>query len=635
MSTNRPALSTSKKTDIYVNVAEFRSRIAWMNETAFTGQKSEFRDQVLSQSPTHHTIAPEALSVCLDTLLSGMTRIYPSSTGHSVNLRKDYLSMRDVLRSMNDQVTNQIKRARQAMQRLEALSPLTYVVEVNHEVNFNQVVRHQVASPQYLDWVACYMALSRYDQRCVRTYCEVEGEWWWRTEGLEAFPSYAPQGDNDTEVVAGLLAQASHELAGMRSQMSSAAVELLDTRSAPASGEWLWLQPWGVNALAWPATRTLSGDETNHELETEAQYWDALGRSLNWLPFDTIVDAAFDTLESIETYRIATQAWAECLDAGQTIRRLASVLRACSMNIKVPVCDRCYRYVGSGQNARCNVHVTRSSERTQATRAADIAQRYHAQLDALRLQVGNEVIYANIAQVLAKHWKVRPSISTGGSLTQVNAALELHSHGLEKMIRLLKPLVGSVLHKRMAALGDVLQLRVKHILETAAQVDAQEVFSGEAQLSVVEKSLRLLTPPGFFTVWFGGMVPDGVEHFLHQGVDSSHPILRQTVRSRTRSTKKQPIYAFNLNAVLNDLLRHRAWLEIGGEEADQAILRGEALPSDRPRPRMDISLAKALRAKGLSFRQIADELGVSGAAVHKALNKSKPTTSTSTTKVAK
>jgi hypothetical protein len=622
MSIKRPALSTSQKTDGYVNVAEFRSRIVWMNETAFTGQKSEFRDQVLSQNPTHYTTTPLALSVCLDRLLSGMTRIYPSSTGHSVNLRKDYLSMRDVLRSMNDQVIKQVERARQAMQRLQALNSLTYVVEVEHEVNFDQVVRHQVASPQYLNWVAGYMALSRYDQRCVRTYCEVEGEWWWRTEGLEAFPSYAPQGDTVTEDVGGLLAQASHELAGMRAQMSSAAVELLDTRSAPASGEWLWLQPWGVNALSWPATGTLSGDETNHDLETEAQYWDALGRSLNWLPFDTIVDAASDTPESIETYRIATQAWAECLDAGQTIRRLASVLRACSLTIKVPVCDRCYRYVGSEQHVRCHVHVTRSNERTQATRAADIARRYHAQLDALRLQVGNEVIYADIAQVLATHWKVRAKISSGGSLTQANAALELHSHGLQKMIRLLKPVVGSVLHKRMSALGDVLKLHVTHILDHNAQTDDQDGFNGEPQLGVVEESLRLLTPPGFFKMWFGGLVPDGVEHFLHQGVDPSHPLLRQTVRSRTRSTKKQSIYAFNLNAVLNDLLRHRVWLEIGGEEADQALLRGEALPSDRPRPRMDISLAKVLRAKGLSFRQIADELGVSGAAVHKALNKS-------------
>ena len=190
------------------------------------------------------------------------------------------------------------------------------------------------------------------------------------------------------------------------------------------------------------------------------------------------------------------------------------------------------------------------------------------------------------------------------------------------MIRLLKPVAGSVLHKRMAALGDVLQLHVTHILENTAQSNDQDGFSGGAQLSVVEESLRLLTPPGFFRAWFGGMVPVGVEHFLHQGVDLSHPILRQTVRSRTRSTKKQSIYAFNLKSVLNDLLRHRAWLEIGGEEADQALLRGEALPSDRPRPRMDISLAKVLRAKGLSFRQIADELGVSGAAVHKALNKS-------------
>jgi len=625
MSTNRPALSPSQKADGYVSVTEFRSRIEWMNATVFTGQGSEFRNQLLSHCPTHHSNPLPELSVSLDTLLSGKSRIYEASAGHAVNLRSDYLSMRDVLRLMNDQVTTQIERARYAMQRLEALSPLTYVVEVEHEVRFDQAVNYQVSSPQYLDWVVGYMALSRFDQRSVRTYCEVEGEWWWRTEGQVAYPSYAPKGDTVTTDAEALLAQAAHELAEMRVQMSSAAVELLDTRSAPASGEWTWLQPWGVSALPWPAIGTLVGNESNYELENEARYWDALGRSLNWLPFDAIVDAASDTPESFETYQIATQAWAECLDAGQTIRHLASVLRACSLSSKVPVCDRCYRHVGTEQLRRCHMHVTRSTERTQATRAADIAQKYHTTLAQLRNEMRSLVIYGNAAHTLASCWKVRPIVGNGASLTDANDAFNRLSYGLKKMIRLLKPVAGPNLHTRMLALADVLMAHVTHIIASTGNVGHLDCAGGSTQRGVIEDSLSLLTPPGFFEIWFGGVKSDGVASNGHQGTDPSHPLLRLQVRSRSRNTKKKQIYSFSLNGILNDLLRHRAWQDIDGEAIDLALSRGETLPSDRSRQRMDVSRAKQLRNKGLSFRQIADELGVSGAAVHKALNKTATT----------
>jgi hypothetical protein len=629
MPRKNPALPVDTKSDSYVCVAEFRSRISWINATVLSGQRSEFGDQVLSQRPTHHTTPPLELSDCLDKLLRGKSRIYPASAGHAVNLRQNYLSMRDVLRSMNDQLAAQIERSRHAMQRLEALSPLTYVVEVEHEMQFAEAVRYQVTSPQYLDWVAGYTALSRHDQHSVRTYCEVEGDWWWRTEGALAYPSYVTQSGPVEEDVATLLAQGSHELAEMRLQMSSAAQELLDTRSAPNSGEWLWLQPWGVNALPWPATGTLSGSESGYELEHEARYWDALGKSLSCLPFDAIIDSACQTPESIETYRVATQAWAECVDAGQTVRRLASVLRACVLTIKVPVCDCCFRYVGAGQHRRCHVHVTRSTERTQATRAAGIAQKYHAKLADLQHELRNSVIYGNAVNALSACWKVRLVAGSAGSVAQANAAFDRLGDGLRMMIKLLKPVVGSDLHQRLVALAELLQSKASQVIENNGQVANTDVLVGAEQRSTVEGALRSLTPPGFFAIWFGGCVFDGASSMVYQGTDPSHPLLHLPTRTRSRSHRKTPVYAFSLNAVLNDLLRHRAWMEIGGESVDQLIARGQTLPSDRTRPQMDVSLAKELRNKGFSFRHIAEELGVSGAAVHTALNKTTPTTTTS------
>jgi predicted XRE-type DNA-binding protein len=181
----------------------------------------------------------------------------------------------------------------------------------------------------------------------------------------------------------------------------------------------------------------------------------------------------------------------------------------------------------------------------------------------------------------------------------------------------------------MLTLAEVLQSEVSQVIQKNGQVANTDVLVGAAQRSKIEGALRLLTPPGYFAAWFGGWVVDGATSKVHQGTDPSHPLLHLPIRSRIRSLRKAPAYVLSLNAALNDLLRHRAWLEIAGETSDLALLRGEALPSDRSRPRLNVSLARQLRNKGMSFRQIADELGVSGAAVHKALNKTTSTTTTS------
>ena len=77
----------------------------------------------------------------------------------------------------------------------------------------------------------------------------------------------------------------------------------------------------------------------------------------------------------------------------------------------------------------------------------------------------------------------------------------------------------------------------------------------------------------------------------------------------------------SLDAVVRDILRHRAWLEVGGEAADAALRSGKPLPSEMARQRLDTGQALRLQKDGMSLRRIGELLGVSGPAVHKAIKK--------------
>lgn len=57
---------------------------------------------------------------------------------------------------------------------------MTYVVEVEHEMNFEKATKHQVSSPDYLAWALAARALSRRDQEAVRSFCAAELEGWWQ-----------------------------------------------------------------------------------------------------------------------------------------------------------------------------------------------------------------------------------------------------------------------------------------------------------------------------------------------------------------------------------------------------------------------------------------------------------------------
>ena len=625
----------------YVSCAEFVARLTWHAQSVVLWQPSDFRDQVLKQGRALRAYPLlTAAQARIAKLLKGKTRLFLASAGAVANLRPDYLSTRHVVLAADDIARECVSVAHAALKRAAELPPMTYVVEVEHEMNFEKATKHQVSSPDYLSWVLAARALSRRDQDAVRSFCAVELEGWWQTEGKVRYP-----GSSTEELGGDELAQrrqdVARELEAGLLLMSAEAIELIRRREAPIEGDWVWLQSWGLGSMSWPFPMTLDGGEDQVRLLTEATYWDAFGRNLRWLPFDVFLDANVPSAETDALYMQAIEAWATCLEAGQVLSYLAGVLRACVKSNPGPLCDKCFRHVGSGQSRRCRLHLARAAERGQALRLDEISECYQAQLEELRRTLSRESVYANPAEQLSSCWRLHagaqnpyfgrrnPLLDGRWPAMPLPEAVERLAAGLRCMVLKLAPVVGDILFERMFRLAELLDVQAQKALsETVAKSKVNSARQIEDQALSVEEKLRLLTPPGFFSVWFGSAKFDAPIAEVWTGSDLDHPLVRK--RSGQRRTAKKTggssvapvgVGAFSLEAVVRDLVRHRAWLAVGGESADEAIKSGESIPTMRSRRRIDLDQAICLRQKGISYRQIGAEFGVSGPAVYKALNK--------------
>lgn len=629
-------------TPAYLATQEFRSRMAWLSQSVMLRQPSAFRDKVLSQGGAlqNHPMQ-RAAEVAMEKLLDGKTRLFPASAGHAVNFRAEYRSIRDLVQCADHLMQRCVVSAHAALVRATSLPPLTYIVEVAFEENFEGVTRHQVASPAYLAWALAVMARPHRDQQAIRHFCEVENDLWWKTEEKERYP-LASAIELEVDELQSWRTLAATDLMELLAAMSPEAAALIEQREEPNTGNWQWRQPWGVNSSPWPFAGTLGGHEDAPALIQEAEYWNSLGLALSWIPFDCFIDSADPTAESDAIYQSAIEAWAECIECGQTLSLLSSILRACTFTSGTDrLCEICYRHVGHGQRSRCRLHVSRAAGRSQSTQLANVAEKYVSRLQDLRRQLSGQAVMTNAAVHLSACWALHPRgfDPDGGQRHPVmqgkwpvmpaSEAAQYLSAGILRMVSRLEPVAGIALFERLQRLAHYLKERA---LKATSTLEAEPAVSrhckSRQEPSAARHALWLLTPPGFFSLWHGGVpfadVPDG----LAIGIDPDHPLVakslpisRRSGRSLRRNTDMKRAKVFSFQTAVRDLLRQRAWLDVGGKNVDESVSNGLPIEVKKTTQRIDVEQALLLQTQGLTLRKIGEVFGVSAPAVLKALKK--------------
>jgi hypothetical protein len=139
------------------------------------------------------------------------------------------------------------------------------------------------------------------------------------------------------------------------------------------------------------------------------------------------------------------------------------------------------------------------------------------------------------------------------------------------------------------------------------------------------RRMESLTLGGFFAYWFSGFSQGLTQGAgAYQGSDVTHPMTDWVlVSSKKFNAPLRRISPMNLDSIVRDLMLHRAWLEVGGEQADAALRVGAApLPGLQQKGKVDLVAARRMREHDkLSYDAIGEKFGVSRAAVYLALRR--------------
>jgi hypothetical protein len=159
---------------------------------------------------------------------------------------------------------------------------------------------------------------------------------------------------------------------------------------------------------------------------------------------------------------------------------------------------------------------------------------------------------------------------------------EVWVHGLYRLLRAqvnaLRSVMGNVLFKRLSTLAEYFY--------------ASALFQLSSERRVDRPTMDALRFAGLMTAWFQGIpMPPSQLSWAGEGADPNHPLVQDC----------------NLDSslIVEDLLMHCAWLEVESKY--------------KRATRIDRTAAKALFKKGLSYRAIARELGVSHQGIINAL----------------
>ncbi|RFO96678.1 hypothetical protein DIC66_11705 [Rhodoferax lacus] len=636
-----------------------RTRIPWQDDSELVDSHARrymgvalYQSRLRLLAPPTTRSSPLALecSRTLGRMLQGKERIYDvHSTRAAQRDPQRFVSERDMLRTIDALAQRALDQAGAALLQLPALRErfggwFLLLERWPALENLDALLDSlgQFSHP-YLLWVEQVRQASAPTQRALRAYLDSEFHLNAIAHNPEVLQAAEHANEQPREV-----ADARRQFDLVRNNMSAAVRRLVALRSQGFEATRFAFEESRVGRgndtrpyAAWPFPLRLMGVEDGETLAAAVASYQVLGAWMagcgaNLRFVESTVPAAAKRRPANSAGEQAAQAlWRAVHEAGEALAWLGAALHALVRVEASAHCQQCFRHVGLHFRKYCERHArpddgaTRQDRpaaaaaaaatasttatatatvhaRTQHRHSTLLAAQFRAQFERLHADLARKPVWREPTQALER--ALARSRSRAGRKPQaLGSSWAERADDIVVLVDALRPVLGEALTLRMQALQGA--------LAAWAGADSQEAV----------QRAESLTPGGFFAHWFSGFSQTvGRKQLLHVGTDPTHPMTAwKLVASGKYNTPLRRLSPLNFDSIVRDLLLHRAWLEVGGEQADAALLRGGApLPGLKPASRVDLVAARQMReVQGLSFEAIGKTFGVSRAAVYLALKR--------------
>lgn len=601
------------------------------------------RVRVLAPPTSQGSFLAQDCHRTLTGMLKGKERLYDvQSTRAAQRDSRRFLASRDLLRVVDALTERALDQAFVALKKLKGIgqkhqcwlegNPIAGAVEFDAIMDFSE----QFSRP-YLRWIRQVRLATPKVQFALRRYLDSE----FHLNAISRNPHaiYACIFEGADEPKERKIAE--KRLDQLRKNLEPEVLKLADSRHSEFHSTRMAFEEIRVGRMdeskpyaAWPFPLRLCGAEDGETLAAAVASYQVLGKWMTGcgagLSFIDLKSRALSPGGQLE----AKDYWNEIRDAGEALVYLGAALHALVRVESVPRCQLCYRHVGLDFRKYCDIHARPEPPRAEDTSHKKDPKSVHVRTQHRQSKLISEDFKQRF-ELLEKSLRSRAvwrkptdAIEDALSRSRRRAGRNPHEMGstwvqraadIETMVDTLKPVLGEVLHGRMHRLQVAL---TDWVADTARLA---ENSANEDAIADLNRRVESLTMGGFFAAWFSGFSNHREKNpFVHKGSDSTHSMTTwNLIPTGNVYSPLRRISPFDLDSIVRDLLLHHAWLEVGGEDADAAILAGGApLPGLRPKGKVDV--VEALRLRGeeaMSDQEIGEIFGVTRAAVYLAIKR--------------
>ena len=614
------------------------------------------RVRVLAPPTSQSSFLTQDCHRTLTGMLKGKERLYDvQSTRAAQRDPRRFLASRDLLRVVDALTERALDQAFVGLKKLEGIgqkhqcwlegNPIAGAVEFDAIMDFSE----QFSRP-YLRWIRQVRLATPKVQFALRRYLDSEFHLNAISRNPHAIYACIFEGADEPKE----MKIAEKRLDQLRENLAPAVLKLADSRHSEFPSTRMAFEESHVGRMdeskpyaAWPFPLRLCGAEDGETLAAVVASYQVLGKWMTGcgagLSFIDLKSRAPSPGGQLE----AKDYWNEIRDAGEALVYLGAVLHALVRIESVPRCQLCYRHVGLDFRKYCDIHArpepraedtshkkdpksvhVRTQHRQSKLISEDFDQRFELHEQSLRSRaIWNKPTDA-IEDALSRSRR-----RAGRNPHEMGSTRVQRAADIETMVDTLKPVLGEVLHGRMQRL----LVAITDWVADAARLAGNS--ANEDAISYLNRRMEFLTIGGFFAVWFFGFSNHLAKNpVVHKGSDSTHSMTEwNSIPTDKVYSPLRRISPFDLDSIVRDLLLHRSWMDVGGEDADAAILAGRApLPGLRPKGRVDVVEALRLRIEEqMSDEDIGEIYGVTRAAVYLAIKRQAARDALETTNSAK